>query len=153
MFFNVHSTYFVCSTLRVFNKGLLTQNATWCQKWDCICISSVRRTYGRIHIPATIILWTELFPKKRREKIQGENFNLSSSTVVFPHSYKISSNTVYSTVSPHAVQQLQVILHTELILLQEFSKKYYNYKAHPVQASSSNCSPCIQAILHGRIQL
>ena len=24
----------------------------------------------------TIILWTELFPKKRREKIQGENFNL-----------------------------------------------------------------------------
>ena len=57
----------------------------------CICISSTRRTYGRIlgsflH-PAyiqTIILWTELFPKKRREKIQGENFNLSSSTVVFP---------------------------------------------------------------------
>ena len=35
-----------------------------------------------------IILWTELFPKKKREKIQGENFNLSSSTVVFPHSYK-----------------------------------------------------------------
>ena len=59
--------------------------------------------------------------------------------------YKIPSNTVYSTVFPHAVQQLQVILHTELILLQEFSKKYCNYKAHPVQASSSNCSPCIQA--------
>ena len=40
--------------------------------------------------------------------------------VVFPHSYKnykISSNTVYSTVFPHAIQQLQVILHTELILL------------------------------------
>ena len=33
--------------------------------------------------------------------------------------YKISSNTVYSTVFPHAIQQLQVILHTELILLQE----------------------------------
>ena len=29
------------------------------------------------------------------------------------------SNTVYSTVLPHAIQQLQVILHTELILLQE----------------------------------
>ena len=66
-------------------------------------------------------------------------------TVVFPHFYKISSNTVYSTVFPHAIQQLQVILHTELILLQEFSKKYYNYKAHPVQAPSSNCSPYIQA--------
>ena len=25
------------------------------------------------------------------------------------------------------------------------SKKYYNYKAHPVQAPSSNCSPCLQA--------
>ena len=66
----------------------------------------------------------------------------------FPHSYKnhkIPSNTVYSTVFLHAIQQLQVILHTELILLQESSKKYYNYKAHPVQAPSSNCSPCLQA--------
>ena len=26
----------------------------------------------------------------------------------------------------------KTILHTELILLQEFSKKYYNYKAHPM---------------------
>ena len=26
----------------------------------------------------------------------------------------------------------ETILHTELILLQEFSKKYYNYKAYPV---------------------
>ena len=26
-----------------------------------------------------------------------------------------------------------------------FSKKYYNYKAHPVQAPSSNCFPCLQA--------
>ena len=57
----------------------MTQNATWCQNRGCICISSIRRTYGRIHSsflhPAyirTIILWTELFPKKRREKIQGE---------------------------------------------------------------------------------
>ena len=49
---------------------------------------------------------------------------------------------------PHAIQSSrakETILHTELILLQEFSKKYYNYKAHPVQASSSNCSPCLQA--------
>ena len=50
-----------------------------------------------------------------------------------------------TTVLLHAIQQLQVILHTELILLQESSKKYYNYKAHPVQAPSSNCSPCLQA--------
>ena len=139
---------------------MLTQNATWCQNRGCICISSVRRTYGRIHIPATIILWTELFPKKRREKIQGEILQSSSSTstVVFPQfykNYKISSNTVYSTVFPHAIQQLQVILHTELILLQEFSKKYYNYKAHPVQISTRHLpvtAPVSPSILHGRIQ-
>ena len=50
---------------------------------------------------------------------------------------------------PHAIQSSrakETILHTELILLQEFSKKYYNYKAHPVQAPSSNCSPCLQAL-------
>ena len=72
----------------------------------------------------TIILWTELFPKKRREKIQGEILQSSSSTstVVFPQfykNYKIPSNTVYSPVFPQAIQQLQDILHTELILLQE----------------------------------
>ena len=50
-----------------------------------------------------------------------------------------------TTVLLHAIQQLQVILHTELILLQEFSKKYYNYKAHLMQAPSSNCPPCLQA--------
>ena len=122
-------------------------------------MSSVRRTYGRIHIPAyiqtsTIILWTELFPKKRREKIQGEILQSS----VQLESKSVSSNStritrfLRTTVFPHAIQQLQDILHTELILLQEFSKKYYNYKAHPVsphadyyKASSSDCSPCIQA--------
>ena len=69
---SVHMYIFVCFTLRVFLQGFVTQNATWCQNRGCICISSTRRTYRRIHIPATIILWTELFPKKRREKIQGE---------------------------------------------------------------------------------
>ena len=74
---SVHTYIFVCFTLRVFLQGFVTQNATWCQNSGCICISSTRRTYGRIHMlpviqTSTIILWTELFPKKRREKIQGE---------------------------------------------------------------------------------
>ena len=30
----------------------------------------------------------------------------------------------------------ETILHTELILLQEISKKYYNYKAHPMQINT-----------------
>ena len=78
---SVHTYIFRLFYLRVILQGFVTQNATWCQNRGCICISSIRRTYGRIHSsflhPAyiqtsTIILWTELFPKKRREKIQGE---------------------------------------------------------------------------------
>ena len=74
---SVHTYIFVCFTLRVILQGFVTQNATWCQNRGCICISSTRRTYGRIHMlpviqTRIIILWTELFPKKKREKIQGE---------------------------------------------------------------------------------
>ena len=98
-----------------------------------------------------------IISKERGERRSKERFfNLSSSTVVFPHSYKIPSNTVYSTVFLHAIQQLQVILHTELILLQESSKKYYNYKAHPVQISTRHLpvtAPVSPSILHGRIRL
>ena len=133
---------FIRNQYNTYPIGLLANNATWCQNRGCICISLVRRTYGRIHAvscihpviqTSTIILWTELFPKKRREKIQGEILQR-------PHS---NSNPRVSSedprrdssfqVFPHAIQQLQVILHTELILPQETSKKYYNYKAHPVQ--------------------
>ena len=70
-------------------------------------------------------------------------------TVVFPHFHKNYS------VS-HAIQQLQVILHTELILLQEFSKKYHNYKAHPVQINTRHLpvtAPVSPSILHCRIGL
>ena len=74
---SVHTYIFVCFTLGVILQGFVTQNATWCQNRGCICISSTRRTYGRIHMlpviqTRTIILCTELFPKKRREKIQRE---------------------------------------------------------------------------------
>ena len=128
---------------------MLIQYSTWCQNRGCICISSARRTYGRIHSsflhPAyiqTIILWTELFPKKRREKIQGE---ILQSIFEYRIQWCLHKNYSVSTCNPASFQSSRAILHTELILLQEFSKKYYNYKAHPVQAPSSNCSPCIQA--------
>ena len=68
--------------------------------------------------------------------------------MVFPHSYKnykIPSSTVYSTVFLHAIQQLQVILHTELILLQEILQLQGSSRADQYKASSSNCSPCLQA--------
>ena len=74
---SVHTYILRLFYLRVILQGFVTQNATWCQNRGCICISSTRRTYGRIHMlpviqTSTIILWTELFPKKKREKIQRE---------------------------------------------------------------------------------
>ena len=59
--------------------------------------------------------------------------------------FHILQRTTCNPASFQSSRAKKTILHTELILLQEFSKKYYNYKAHPVQAPSSDCSPCIQA--------
>ena len=52
-------------------------------------------------------------------------------------SFQLESKSVsiHSTCNPASFQSSHAkttILHTELILLQEISKKYYNYKAHPV---------------------
>ena len=129
-------------------------NSTWCQNRGCICISSTRITYGRIHATScihpvmqtrTIILQTELFPKKRREKIQGE---------ILQPSFKCS----VSTYNPSILQELQcfhmqssklqvstLILHTELILSQEILQLQDSSRADRYKASSSNCSPCIHA--------
>ena len=152
---------FVCFTLRVILQGFVTQNATWCQNRGCICISSVRRTYGRIHSsflhPAyiqtsTIILWTELFPKKRREKIF---FNLSSSTVVFPQIIHILQElqdsfeySVFYSVStrnpviPCRINSSTRILQ-EILQLQGSSRAGFFQQLLPVSPS----------ILHGRIRL
>ena len=110
---SVHMYIFVCFTLRVFLQGFVTQNATWCQNRGCICISSTRRTYGRIHIPATIILWTELFPKEEEREDPRRD---SSIYLRVQWCFHIPTRT---TVFLHTIQQLQVILHTELILPQE----------------------------------
>ena len=63
--------------------------------------------------------------------------------------YKIPSNTVYSTVFLHAIQQLQVILHTELILLQEILQLQGSSRA----GSFQQLFPVSPSILHGRIRL
>ena len=58
-------------------------------------------------------------------------------TVVFPHTIQHSyKNYSISTRNPASFQSSRAILHTELILLQEFSKKHYNYKGHPVQVNT-----------------
>ena len=64
--------------------------------------------------------------------------------------------TSISTCNPASFQSSHTILHRELILLQEFSKKYYNYKAHPVQITTRHLPatvPISPSILHGRIKL
>ena len=57
---------------------------------------------------STIILWTELFPKKRREKIQGE---ILQSIFEYRIQWCFHIQSIHSTrttVFPHAIQQLQV---------------------------------------------
>ena len=76
------------------------------------------------------------------------------SSVFFEYSgvstfYKISSNTVYSTVFPHAIQQLQDILHTELILPQGILQLQGSSRA----GSFQQLFPVSPSILHGRIRL
>ena len=95
--------------------------------------------------------------EKEREDIQGEILQ-SSSIVVFPHSTKKSNIPTRTTCNPASFQSSRAkktILHTELILLHKISKKYYNYKAHPVQINTRHLpvtAPVSPSILHSRIQ-
>ena len=64
-------------------------------------------------------------------------FHISTRTTVFLHAIQASFQSSCAK---------KTILHTELILLQEFSKKYYNYKAHPVQINTRHLPvtvPCV----------
>ena len=94
--------------------------------------------------------------EEEREDIQGEILQSIFEYRIqwcFPHFYKnykiSSSNTVYSTVFPHAIQQLQVILHTELILPQEILQLQGSSRA----GSFQQLFPVSPSILHGRIRL
>ena len=51
-------------------------------------------------------------------------------------SKSVSSVSTYNPASFQSSHAKTTILHTELILLHEISKKYYNYKAHPVQINT-----------------
>ena len=120
-----------------FSNGLLTNNSTWCQNKGCICISSARRTYGRIHmLPAYIQSSRQVqqfckqnYFQRRGERRSKERY-FSLLRVQCFH-----TESIHSTRNPASFQSSRAkttILHTELILLQEISKKYYNYKAHPM---------------------
>ena len=132
--------------------GLLANNATWCQNRGCICISSTRRTYSRIHAvscihpviqTSTIILSTELFPKKRREKISKERFFkdlIPAQIQEYP--VKIQGEILHSTRNPASYK---LILYTVLILQQLQGSSYAGLL--------QQLFPVYPSILHGRIKL
>ena len=100
-----------------------------------------------------IILWTELFPKKRREKIQGEILQsifeysgVSTNNTRTTRFLRIQCILQYSTCNPAGFQSSRAILHTELIpqeILQLQSRAGSFQQLFPVSPS----------ILHGRIRL
>ena len=130
------------------------QYSTWCQNRGCICISSTRRTY-RLNPAVSCILPSILnvqfykveFPKKRREKIQGEILQSSQSSF-----YK-SYNSIPQNLPDFQCFYMQSKERTEfsfyfkkiLPILQEILQLQGSSHAHRYKASSSNCSLCIQA--------
>ena len=67
--------------------------------------------------------------RELQSSFQLESKSVSSVSTCNPAFYKNFSVSTHTIQSSHTKK---LILHTELIPLQELSKKYYNYKAHPV---------------------
>ena len=130
----------------------MTHNATWCQNRGCICISSVRRTYGRIHMlpayiqssrQAPIILWTELFPKKRREKIQGEILQSIFEYRIqwcFQISQELQCFHTQSNKFPVILCYSTYRINTSTKILQEILQLQGSSRAVQYKSSSSDCS-------------
>ena len=120
----------------LFNKENIWSNP---QQFPASCIHPNNNSVDRI------------ISKEEEREIQGEilqsifEYRYSGVSTYNPFLQELqrSSNTVYSTrttVFPHAIQQLQVILHTELILLQEILQLQGSSRADQYKASSSDCS-------------
>ena len=100
-----------------------------------------------------IILWTELFPKKRREKISKERFfNLSSSTeysgvsTFLQDFFEYSVFYSVSTRNPATPSNSTYRINSSTRILQEILQLQGSSRADHYKASSSNCSPCLQAL-------
>ena len=140
---SVHTYILVCF-IRNYYIGLLANNTTWCQNRGCICISSTRRTYGRIHAVSCIhpVIQTSnnnsvnriISKEKEREDIQGEILqgpHSSSNPRVFPVFYTQSSN-----LQIDSIYRINSTRNTRLILCRHL----------PAVA------PRVSSILHGRIK-
>ena len=109
-------------------------------------------------VESTCILHTSSHPDKYNNSVNRIIFSKEEErryprrdTSIFEYS---GVSTFYKEL--HVIQQVSSHPVLELILLQEISKKYYNYKAHPMQISTRHLpvtAPMSQSILHGRIRL
>ena len=114
------------------------QYSTWCQNRGRICISSTRRTYRLKPTVSCIhpVIQTRnnnsanriISSRRGEERFQYifSVFNFNQFKGLQLKFYKVF------LVFPHE----ETILHIELILPQEISKKYFNYKARPMQADT-----------------
>ena len=102
----------------LFNKENIWSNP---QQFPASCIHSNNNSVNRI-----------ISKEEEREDIQGSSIYLRVQWC-----FHIPTRT---TVLLHAIQQLQVILHTELILLQETLQLQGSSRADQYKASSSDCS-------------
>ena len=79
--------------------------------------------------------------------------NTSSQAFKYSDFYSISIVSTCNSTSLQSSHAEESILHIELILPQEISKKYFNYKAHPIQADTRHppaTVPC--AFKHSTLQ-
>ena len=112
--------------LHLFNKENIWSNP---QQFPASCIHPDKHNNSVDRI---------ISKEEEREDIQGEILQS-----IFEWCFHIPTRT---TVFPHAIQQLQVILHTELILLQEL-------QGSSRAGSFQQLFPVSPSILHGRIRL
>ena len=93
----------------------------------------------------TIILWTELFPRRGERRSKERFFNLSSSTVVFPHFYKNYTKSNIPTSFP-----VIPCYSTYRINSSPRTTRLIPYRS--LQGIFQQLLPVHPSILHGRIQ-
>ena len=102
---------------------------------------------------STIILWTELFPKKRREKIQGEILQSSSNTsgvsTFYKNFFEYSVFYSVSTRNPATTSNSAYRINSTTRNLQEILQVQGSSRA----GSFQQLFPVSPSILHGRIRL
>ena len=105
-------------------------------------------------VESTCILHTSSHPDKYNNSAnriiskEEEREDPKRDTSIFFEYSAFYKNYSVSTRNPATPSLHKLILDTELILLQEISKKYYNYKAHLMQINTRHLPatvPCLQA--------